>query len=106
MYTLLYAFYARAYAYASTCMAWRPSAVPQYRCRVPPHRCTSVPKQHLCGTSAPLHLCLQVAAHRRAQQLATQLQQSFKNAPVIPLDWRPADMEAEVAVVAYPQPQP
>ena len=36
----------------------------------------------------------QVAAHRRAQQLASQLQQSFKNAPVIPLEWRPAHIEA------------
>merc|ERR1740130_1029067 len=49
----------------------------------------------------------QVAAHRRAQQLATQLQQSFKNAPVIPLDWRPADMDAEVPVfVAAPAAPP
>ena len=47
------------------------------------------------------------AAHRRAQQLATQLQQSFKNAPVIPLTWRPADMDAEVPVfVPAPAPAP
>ena len=49
----------------------------------------------------------QVAAHRRSQQLASQLQQSFKNAPVIPLEWRPADMEAEVPVfVPNPAPPP
>ena len=49
----------------------------------------------------------QLAAHRRSQQLASQLQQSFKNAPVIPLEWRPADMEAEVPVfVPTPAPPP
>ena len=48
----------------------------------------------------------QTAAHRRAQQLATQLQQSFRNAPVIPLGWRPADMDADVPVfVAAPAPR-
>ena len=47
----------------------------------------------------------QLAAHRRLQQLASQLQQSFKNAPVIPLTWRPADMDAEVPVFV-PAPAP
>ena len=45
------------------------------------------------------YLRWQVAAHRRSQQLATQLQQSFKTVtPVIPLSWRPADMDAQVPV--------
>ena len=135
MYTLLYAFYIGAVCtlysmhsmhvhmhmlprawrgaplqYPSTVVEYLRTAAPLYlssTSAAPLHLCgASATLRHLCGTSAPLHLCLQVAAHRRAQQLATQLQQSFKNAPVIPLDWRPADMESEVAVVAYPQPQP
>ena len=42
---------------------------------------------------------------RSSSELATQLQQSFKNAPVIPLTWRPADMDAEVPVFV-PAPAP
>ena len=61
------------------------------------------------GAALPADLApFQLAAHRRAKQLANQLVQAMKTPAVIPLTWEPADMAAAVPVPqpAVPPPPP